>query len=254
MLVIISPAKKIDETPLSIENFTQPIFLNESEKLINTLKKYSKKKLESLMHISKDLVSLNADRYQKWEVLHHEKNAKPAVFTFNGEVYNGLNIHSYHKKELEYAQHNLNILSGLYGLLNPLDLIQPYRLEMSTKLKVGRKNNLYQFWGDKITNEINQRLANQKDDILINLASTEYFKAVNTKKLKGKIITPVFKDFKNGEYKTIMMYAKKARGLMTSFILKNKINQIEDLKAFDEENYCFSNKLSKGNELVFKRG
>lgn len=254
MLVVLSPAKKLNETHPVKENATVPQFVDDAEKLINNLKKYSPKKLSKLMGLSDNLSVLNVERYQKWKKEHTEKNAKTAGLLFDGEVYSGLDAVSFNKKQMEYAQNNLRILSGLYGLLKPLDLVHPYRLEMGTKLKVGRKNNLYEFWGDKIVDEVNCLLESQQEPTLVNLASNEYFKAINKKKLKGNIVTPVFKDFNNGKYKAVMVYAKKARGMMANYIITNKIEKVEDLKGFDTAGYCFNEDASTTNELVFLRG
>ena len=254
MLVVLSPAKKLNENHPVVENATVPQFVDDAEKLINSLKKYTPKKLSNLMKLSDALSELNVERYQNWQKNHTEKNAKTAGLIFDGEVYSGLDAKSFSKKEMEYAQNNLRILSGLYGLLRPLDLVHPYRLEMGTKLKVGRKNNLYEFWGDKIVDEINELLSKQKEQTLVNLASNEYFKAVNKKKLNANIVTPVFKDFNNGKYKAVMVYAKKARGMMANYIITNKIEKTEDLKGFDTDGYCFSAEASTENELVFLRG
>lgn len=253
MIVVISPAKKLSVEGEKPNWFTEPSLVDYSEKLIQTLKKYTPNQLKKLMSISDDLAQLNVKRYQQWTKKHPEAVTKQAMFTFTGEVYSGLNATSFNKKELEYAQQHLRILSGLYGVLKPMDLIHPYRLEMGTALKMGRKNNLYEFWGDVIVNEINQTLKDAQTDMLVNLASNEYFKAINKKKLNAKVITPVFKDFSNGQYKTIMVYAKKARGAMAAFILKNKIKSMEELTAFDTDGYLFNKEASSEKELVFYR-
>lgn len=253
MLVVISPAKKLSVEGKKPDWFTAPQFIEHSEKLIKELRKYSPKKLQQLMSISDDLAQLNVERYQQWNANHDAENTKQALFTFTGEVYAGLNATSFKKNELEYAQQHLRILSGLYGILKPMDAIQAYRLEMGTKLKIGRKSNLYEFWGDTIVNEINNTLKANNDKVLVNLASNEYFKAVNKKKLVTPIITPVFKDFSNGQYKTVMVYAKKARGAMAAFIMKNKIKTIEELTAFDTDGYLFNEEISSPKELVFLR-
>ena len=254
MLVVLSPAKKLNENHPVKENATIPQFVDEADKLIGNLKKYTPKKLASLMNLSDNLSGLNVERYQNWQKEHTIKNAKTAGLLFDGEVYSGLGAENLTNKQLDYAQDNLRILSGLYGLLRPLDLVHPYRLEMGTKLKVGRNNNLYEFWGDKIVDEINSLLENQKEQTLVNLASNEYFKAINKKKLIGNVVTPVFKDFNNGKYKAVMVYAKKARGMMANYIITNKIEKAEDLKGFDTEGYCFNEDASTNNELVFLRG
>ena len=252
MLVVISPAKTFSKevNPPSIE-YSQPSQLEQSEKLIGKLRGLSKKKLADLMSLSDDLVNLNIDRHASWHRPFTEGNSDPAILAFNGEVYRGLDAKSLSEEELEYAQDHLRILSGLYGSLRPLDLIQPYRLEMGSKLKYYRKNNLYQFWGDEITNELNKDLG--ESGLLINLASNEYFKSVNTKKLKARIITPVFKDFSNGEYKSLMTYAKHARGMMSRYIIQEKVENLELLKSFNGGGYCFNRDMSDDNNMVFTR-
>ena len=253
MLTLLSPAKKLNEEGQDLDNCSLPLFIEDAEKLIKSLRKYSPKKLGGLMKLSDALSELNVSRYAEWEADHSQK-VKPAALTFNGEVYAGLAANSFSKKEKETAQNNLRILSGLYGILKPFDLIHPYRLEMGTKLKVGRKNNLYEFWGDKIVNEINLNLSTQKENVIINLASNEYFKSVNKKKLDARIVTPIFKDFSNGQYKTVMVYAKKARGMMAGYIIKNNIEKAADLVAFDTAGYCYNKEASIENEIVFYRG
>ena len=251
MLVVISPAKKLSVEGKKPDWFTAPQFIEHSEKLIKELRKYSPKKLQQLMSISDDLAQLNVERYQQWTINHDTENTKQALFTFTGEVYAGLNATSFKKNELEYAQQHLRILSGLYGVLKPMDAIHAYRLEMGTKLKIGKKSNLYEFWGDTIVNEINNTLKANNDKVLVNLASNEYFKAVNKKKLATPVITPVFKDFTNGQYKTVMVYAKKARGAMAAFIMKNKIKTIEKLTAFDTDGYLFNEEASSSKNWSF---
>lgn len=254
MLVVLSPAKKLSIDGEKPTDFTLPEYTKEAQQLINVLKKYNPKKLKELMEISPTLAELNNERYNDWQAKHQLKDSKQAMFTFTGEVYSGLNATSFSKKEIDYAQNHLRILSGLYGVLKPMDLIHAYRLEMGTRLNVGVKKNLYEFWADTIVNNINQTLKKQGDDVLVNLASNEYFKAINKKKLKAKVIVPVFKDFKNGEYKTIMVYAKRARGMMAAFIIKNQIKKIDDLIAFDVDGYCYNKAASAANEMVFYRG
>lgn len=255
MLIVISPAKTLDfEQKAPTYLFSDNDFLTSSEQLINKLKKHSAKDLSKLMNISDDLARVNQERYANWSLPFTKENAKQALFAFKGDVYVGLDATSLNKKEILYAQDHLRILSGLYGVLRPLDLMQPYRLEMGTKLKIRRANNLYEFWGDSISQKINESLKAQGDSILINLASNEYFKSLDKKKLKAEIITPVFKDFKNGEYKMISFFAKKARGLMSRFILKNEITKVDDLKHFEEEGYFYSEAESTTNQFVFLRG
>jgi cytoplasmic iron level regulating protein YaaA (DUF328/UPF0246 family) len=252
MKIVISPAKSLDfETKVPTTKFTQGIFLNEAEKLHGVLKKKSPKKLSELMSISTKLGELNWERNQNWHRPFSLENAKQAVFAFKGDVYIGLDAYSLSSEQIKQLQNKLRILSGLYGLLKPLDLMQPYRLEMGTKLKISTKNNLYQYWGDKITEELNNELSNE--ELLINLASNEYFKSINTKLLKAPVITPVFKDYKNGELKIISFFAKKARGLMVRYIIENDIEKVEDLKGFNYDGYAFDNNLSAKNQLVFTR-
>ena len=254
MLVVLSPAKKLNLTSKNFSISSEPQFINEAERLINTLRKYNPKKLSRLMNISPALADVNYNRYLNWNIDHSFANSKTAVFTFDGEAYTGLNAASFSKKELEYAQEHLRILSGLYGILKPLDLIHAHRLEMGTKLKIGSKKNLYDFWGDKIVNEVNNSLKNQKEKVLVNLASNEYFKSINPKKIQGEIVIPIFKDFNNGKYKVVMVYAKKARGMMAAYILKNKIELIENLKGFNDSGYFYNAAASTKNEFVFLRG
>ncbi|CAM1357032.1 peroxide stress protein YaaA [Tenacibaculum ascidiaceicola] len=252
MKIIISPAKSLDfENKATTDVYTQPRFLEQSEKLNKKLKTLSRKKLSELMKISDDLASLNYDRNQDWQPPFSLDNAKQAVFAFTGEVYRGIDANSISEDKIPVLQEKLRILSGLYGLLKPLDLIQPYRLEMGTKLKVGRRENLYKFWDTTLAESLNEEL--EEGELLINLASTEYFKALPKKALKVPMITPVFKDFKNGQYKTIMTFAKKARGLMVRYIIDNNVETLEELKGFDVEGYGFSEEMSTETELVFTR-
>ena len=252
MKIIISPAKSLDfESKVATSLHTQPKFLEQSEKLNKKLKTLSKKKLSDLMSISNDLASLNYERNQEWETPFTIENSKQAIYAFTGAVFQGIDVTTLPQEKLPLLQENLSILSGLYGLLKPLDLIQPYRLEMGTRLKVGRKDNLYKFWDDSVANALNDEL--QEGELLINLASSEYFKVIPKKVLKVPMITPVFKDFKNGQYKTIMTYAKKARGLMVRYIIDHNVQTIEELKNFDVENYRFSEAMSSENEIVFTR-
>ncbi|WP_299625508.1 peroxide stress protein YaaA [uncultured Tenacibaculum sp.] len=252
MKIIISPAKSLDfETKATTEDYSTPRFLDQSEKLNKKLKTLSRKKLSELMKISDDLSALNYDRNQSWNMPFDLNNAKQAVFSFTGEVYRGIDVMTLKEDKIPALQDKLRILSGLYGLLKPLDLIQPYRLEMGTKLKVGRTENLYKFWDTTLADSLNDEL--EDGELLVNLASTEYFKALPKKVLKVPMITPVFKDFKNGQYKTIMTFAKKARGLMVRYIIDNDVETVDQLKAFDIDGYGFSEELSKENELVFTR-
>ncbi len=252
MKIIISPAKSLDfENKATTSLYTQPRFLEQSIKLNKKLKTISRKKLSELMKISNDLAVLNYDRNQSWQPNFSLDNAKQAVFAFTGEVFRGIDVNSLSEEKIPELQDKLRILSGLYGLLKPLDLIQPYRLEMGTKLKVGRTENLYKFWDTRLADSLNEEL--EEGELLINLASSEYFKTLPKKVLKVPMITPVFKDFKNGQYKTIMTFAKKARGLMVRYIIDHNIQTLEDLKGFDVDGYGFSQEMSTETELVFTR-
>jgi cytoplasmic iron level regulating protein YaaA (DUF328/UPF0246 family) len=254
MLIVISPAKKLDyDTPVKTRKFTMPDFLDDSAELITTLRKYSAMDLAELMHLSMNLAELNFNRYYHWKKDYGTDEARQCLLAFKGDVYTGMDAESFSAKDLDFAQSHLRILSGLYGLLRPLDLMMPYRLEMGTKLDNSRGKNLYEFWGETITNAINRQLKAQKDDILINLASNEYFKSVKPRQIAGRIITPQFKENKNGSYKMIGIYAKKARGLMSRFILVNRLKNPEDIKDFDYEGYRFNGELSKDDQWVFTR-
>lgn len=252
MKIVISPAKSLDfETAVPTTQFTEGIFLNEAEKLSKVLKKKSPKVLSKLMSISPKLGELNWQRNQEWQLPFSLENSRQAVYAFNGEVYNGLDAYTLPLEKLEQLQNKLRILSGQYGVLKPLDLMQPYRLEMGTKLKIGRKDNLYQFWDKKVTEALNSELEN--DEVFLNLASNEYFKVIKSKLLNANVITPVFKDYKGVELKVISFFAKKARGLMVRYIIDNNIETIEGLKGFNSEGYGFDANLSNENELVFTR-
>jgi cytoplasmic iron level regulating protein YaaA (DUF328/UPF0246 family) len=254
MLITISPAKSLDfETPSKISDYTIPELLKESEKLIGRLKTMSPKQLSALMGISADLGELNFKRYQEWQTPFTNENAKQSILAFNGDVYQGLDAATLSEEILLLSQSKLRILSGLYGVLKPLDLIQPYRLEMGTKLKYYKSKDLYQFWNVLITKKINEAVAESGSGVLINLASNEYFKSIDRKKLKAEIVTPDFKDLKNGSYKMISFFAKRARGLMTRFILENNITDHADLLAFNSEGYAFNPRISKPGNPVFTR-
>ena len=255
MLIVISPAKKLDfESLPQTDDFTQPDCLEDSAELITLLKEYSTAQLEKLMHLSTNLAQLNHDRYHDWHLPFKPQNAKQALLTFKGDVYAGLNVESFSAEDLSFTQGHLRILSGLYGLLRPLDLMQPYRLEMGTRLANKRGKNLYEFWGNEITDLLNQQLQQLQSKVLVNLASNEYFKSIKTKALQGTIITPVFKEKRDdGSYKIIGIYAKKARGMMSAYILKNKITVIEKIKDFDEAGYVYNAALSSKNDWVFSR-
>lgn len=254
MLILISPAKSLDfDSPLPTKKFTQPDFLADSAELVGTARKLKVTDIQNLMDISTALADLNFGRFLNWHTPFTPDNARPAVLAFKGDVYVGMQAETFTAKDFDFAQQHLRILSGLYGLLRPLDLMQAYRLEMGTALKNPRGNNLYDFWGDKITLAVNGVLAKQKKPVVINLASNEYYKAIKAKQLAAPVITPVFKDLKNGQYKMISFYAKKARGLMSAYIIKNRITDPEAIKAFDSEGYYFSPEHSKAKEWVFLR-
>jgi cytoplasmic iron level regulating protein YaaA (DUF328/UPF0246 family) len=253
MIAVISPAKTLDfETKVDVST-TQPTFKKEVQELIDVLKKKEITEVKTMMSLSDQLAELNVTRYHKFRKSHNEKNSKPAVYAFKGDVYQGLDVESLDSDTVGYAQNHLRILSGLYGVLKPLDLIQPYRLEMGTKLSHAEYKNLYQYWGDKITNRINLDLKRQGDKILVNLASQEYFKAVERKALKADVIDFEFLDFHQGELKMISFFAKKARGMMTRFILSNKIAKIKDLQEFDTDGYRYDPSKSTEQKLVFVR-
>ena len=254
MISVVSPAKSLNfDDSSSVKIFSQCSFLKKSQLLVNDLKKYSPKQISDLMKISDKLAVLNADRYNNWSLPFNERNAKQAAFAFKGDVYIGLEIDSFSKDDLNYAQDHFRILSGLYGLLKPLDLIQAYRLEMGTSFQNKRGKNLYEFWNSSITKHLNKELELSKSQYLLNLASNEYYKVIHPKTLNATVITPVFKDWKNGRYKIISFFAKKARGMMAAYQLKNKIKNPEDLKGFDTAGYTFNDDMSQGNQLVFTR-
>lgn len=254
MKILISPAKTIEPSNTNtVSEITIPHFLKESNQLISKLKKISVKKIESMMHISRDLAELNYARFQNWqEPVALDEEIIPAIFAFNGEVYKGFDAKTLTADELIKAQNSIRILSGLYGILKPLDLMYPYRLEMGTKWEITPKQkNLYQFWGSKLADFLNDEM--EPGEKVINLASTEYSKAVDRKKMKASMITPVFKEFKNGEYKIVMMYAKHARGAMARYIVQNDLSDAEELKLYAVDGYQFDVNQSDENEWVFVR-
>jgi len=254
MLALISPAKTLDyTTALPTDTHTQPRLLEQSQQLIDVCRKLSATEIASLMTVSEKIANLNVERFRDWNAEFDFSNARQALFAFKGDVYTGLDAYHLKDQDIDFAQQHLRMLSGLYGLLRPLDLMMPYRLEMGTKLKNSRGNNLYEFWGSIITDQINQDLTEIDAKLLVNLASDEYYKSVNEKKIRAEIIKPVFLDQKNGKYKVISFYAKKARGLMARYLIENKLSQVEQLKAFDSEGYYFDAESSSDKELVFKR-
>ncbi|MFP4366749.1 MAG: peroxide stress protein YaaA [bacterium] len=255
MIIIISPAKKLDfhKEVLADVKYTTPRFLDRSDRLIKELRKLSPKDISVLMNVSEDIANLTFERHSKWKTPFDSGNAKPALFAFQGDVYRSMDAKSFSGKDLDYAQDHLRIMSGLYGVLRPLDLIQPYRLEMGIKLRLPGKKDLYGYWTETITTAINEELKKQNEKVLINLASQEYFKAVDTHNLDGEVITPVFKEFKDDKFKVVGILAKKARGLMSRFIIRNKPEKAEEIKHFESEGYHYDDNLSSGNEWVFTR-
>ena len=253
MKIVVSPAKTLDyESKLPTTRGTQPEFLETASKLNRKLSRQSKKKISELMSISDKLADLNYTRYQEFEEEHDKKNSRPAMYAFNGDVYTGLDAYTIPTDKLDKVQDTLRILSGMYGILRPLDLIQPYRLEMGTSIGIERKDNLYEVWQKKVTDYLNNEL--EDDELFLNLASNEYFKAIDTKKLKTEVISPVFKDFKNGKLKIISFFAKKARGSMVRYIIDNDCKTLEDIKGFDYDGYRFSEEhTQKENEPTFIR-
>ena len=254
MHIIISPAKTIDiKSKVPVGRYTEIRFPKETNKLAKILKGKTRDDLKMLMGISDSLARLNYDRYRNWHYPYSPEEGRQALFAFKGDVYAGLDAYNLTEDAIDFAQGHLSILSGLYGLLRPLDLILPYRLEMGTKLENPAGNNLYKYWGDKITNLLNEDLKGNSSGILVNLASNEYFKSINKNKLNARIVTPIFKNSKNGEYKVISIYAKKARGLMTRYIIQNGITDPDDLLGFNEDGYYFNSTFSTDNELIFTR-
>jgi len=254
MLMVISPAKTLDfATQATTSEHTTPDFLDDSAELIEQLREMSPHDVAALMKISDKLGDLNFERYLNWDKEFTLENAKQALLAFKGDVYTGLDAPSMSVADLQWAQGHLRILSGLYGLLRPLDLMQPYRLEMGTKLANGRGKDLYQFWGSKITAALNQHQADESLPVLLNLASNEYFKSVQSKQLTAEVITPVFKDWKGDKYKIISFYAKKARGLMVSYIIRQRLTDVEQIKNFDSEGYVYNPAMSSAREWVFTR-
>ena len=252
MKLVISPAKSLNyESELPTGFSSESCFLNEAKHLNELLKKRSAKELSELMHISPKLGDLNYERNQNWSLPFTKDNARQAIYAFSGDVYRGLDAYTISTDKIEVLQNTVRIISGLYGLLKPLDLIQPYRLEMGTKFPVGKHKNLYEFWRQKVTTALNEEI--QENELLVNLASQEYFKAIDTKVLKAPLVHVDFKEFKNGQYKTIAIFSKLARGLMTRHIVESNAQTVEDLKTFNAERYRYDANLSSENKLVFTR-
>ncbi|MDF2157515.1 peroxide stress protein YaaA [Algoriphagus sp. CAU 1675] len=250
MLILISPAKTLDYSTPHFQEFSQPEFTSDIKSLVAVMKKKSAQEISDLMHVSENLANLNEERYKTFQKEFNTENSKQALLAFKGDVYTKIEVDSYNKEDFDFAQKHLRILSGLYGLLKPLDLIQPYRLEMGTRLETSKGKNLYEYWDKKIAKAINQVAEGAP---IINLASQEYFKAVDTKTLTSPVITINFKEYRNGKYQIIGLFAKQARGMMTNFAIKNKISNPEDLKTFREEGYEYSEPLSSDTEWVFVR-
>jgi cytoplasmic iron level regulating protein YaaA (DUF328/UPF0246 family) len=254
MLMVISPAKTLDfDTPPTTKRYTQPQFLDHSQELISQLRDLTPAQIGELMHLSDKLSGLNAARFGSWNPAFTPENAKQALLAFKGDVYTGLDADTLSGPELTYAQKHLRMLSGLYGLLRPLDLMQPYRLEMGTKLANARGKDLYAFWGDRISEWLNEALKEQGDDVLLNLASNEYFSAVKRPALNARVIETEFRDQKNGQYKIISFYAKKARGMMARFVISERISKPKDLTQFDAHGYRYSKEQSSPDKLIFLR-
>jgi cytoplasmic iron level regulating protein YaaA (DUF328/UPF0246 family) len=254
MLIVISPAKKLDlDSPARAPTATQPVFLDDAKILVDELRYLDPAGISALMGISEKLGELNFERYLEWQPPFTKSNAKPALLAFKGDVYTGMDAESFSADDFKFAQQHLRILSGLYGVLRPLDLMKAYRLEMGTKFSNPRGNNLYQFWGDTISITLNKQLKSLKTGTLVNLASNEYFKAVNKSILNADIISPAFKDLKGGKYKIISFYAKKARGMMTSWIIRNAITDVKQLKKFKQDGYRYNAGLSTTKNPVFTR-
>ncbi len=254
MLIVISPAKTLDfDTPSTTQVASQPAFLNDSQALINKMKSYSPDDVAKLMKISQKLSELNVERYHDWQTPFTAENAKQAAFAFKGDVYTGLEAETLAEEDLQWSQDHLRILSGLYGALKPLDLMQAYRLEMGIKLENERGKNLYEFWGEKLTHHLNQQLEAIDSSLLLNLASNEYFKAVKPKLINGTVVSPEFKDCKNGTYKIISFYAKKARGLMARWVIENRVESANQLVDFDVAGYYYSDEHSTDVAPVFLR-
>tara|TARA_B110000444_G_scaffold236569_1_gene248541 strand:- start:7277 stop:8050 length:774 start_codon:yes stop_codon:yes gene_type:complete len=254
MLIVVSPAKSLDfESKARTRKFTEPQYLEQSTELVGQLQKLTPEDFSELMHISSDLGKLNHMRYANWHTPFDLKNSKQAMFAFKGDVYIGLEAEKFSTADINFAQKHLRILSGLYGLLRPLDLMQPYRLEMGSRFKNKKGRNLYEFWGDALTENLNELFAQDKKPVLVNLASKEYFSAIKPKSLNAEIISPVFKDFSNGNYKIVSFFAKKARGYMASYIIQNKIKNPAKLKEFDVDGYRYSEKDSTPAQPVFLR-
>lgn len=254
MLIVISPAKTLDyDSPLATKKRSQPAFLNEAEALVNELRELAPHDISKLMSVSDKLGTLNFDRYQQWSRPFSATNARQAVLAFKGDVYTGMAAENFSDEDFTYAQDHLRILSGLYGLLRPLDLMQPYRLEMGTRFANAGGNNLYAFWDEKITRALNKAIAKSGSKVLVNLASNEYFKAVVPAVLDAELVTPVFKEKKGDNYKVVSFLAKKARGVMSAWIIHNRVDEPADIKKFRKDGYRYNKAMSTPTEWVFTR-
>ncbi|MEK7486070.1 MAG: peroxide stress protein YaaA [Planctomycetota bacterium] len=255
LLIILSPAKALDfETPLRTNEYSLPEFSEASQELVQKLKKISISELAKIMKLSPKLAEINQKRFKEWKLPFTLGNARQAILAYNGDVYDGMNVSDYEKEDFKFAQKHLRILSGLHGLLKPMDLIQPYRLEMGTPLKNSKGDDLYKFWGERVTTALNETFKKKKDVTLINLASEEYCQVILRDALKVPLISPIFKEDRNGgNYATVAFYAKKARGMMARYIIKNRITELEDIKGFKEEGYRFNAKISSESEWLFTR-
>lgn len=257
MITLLSPSKTQDDVNEPADHpygeTTSPAFLSDATELVETLRRKSSDELAQLMHVSEALTILNHERYQRFAPPFTANNARPALLTFRGDVYTDIAVDTYGSADFTFAQQHLRILSGLYGLLRPLDLMQPYRLEMGTSLPTGRGTNLYRFWGNRLTNHLNKTLAEQANPVVVNLASQEYFKAINPRKLSAPVVTPVFKEYRNGQFRTVAIYAKRARGRMANFIVTNRIDAPDQLKTFSEDRYAYHEAASSEQQWVFVR-
>tara|TARA_Y100001960_G_scaffold331318_1_gene427952 strand:+ start:996 stop:1763 length:768 start_codon:yes stop_codon:yes gene_type:complete len=255
MISVISPAKKLNFNADSpIKAFSQCDFLDESKKLVDEAKDYSFDDIMKLMRVSENIANLTVQRFQEWKLPFDDQNAKQAALAFNGDTYAGLEADTFSQDDFDYSQNHLRILSGLYGLLRPLDLIQAYRLEMGTKMNNSKGKNLYEFWGTKISKQLNEDLSNHQSKYIINCASDEYFKVIDLQTLNAPVVKPIFKDVKNGVPKVISFFAKRARGMMSKYIIKNRVQFIEDLHSFNDNGYEFQPDQSDNHELVYIRG
>jgi uncharacterized protein len=254
MLLILSPSKTLGKLPIEFrENVTLPLFIGKAALIMAELRKYDTNAIEKLMGVSTTIAQLNFERFIQWQLPFTIGNSSPAIATFKGDVYEGLGAQDFNEDELLFAQMHLRILTGLYGVLRPLDLMQPYRLEMATNIRVGKYDNLYDFWRNDITSGLNRALSEGNSKILLNLASKEYFAAINVKKIEAKIVTPEFRQYNNGNPKVVPILAKRARGLMSRFVIQNRITDVELLKQFDAEGYVFNDELSTDRKFIFVR-